>query len=81
MKNQPTNQPTNAPSLLEAYSELSRGECHVLKKMAEGQPNRQIATELHVSRKTVENHITNIGKKLQIKGRGRLRNWLKEMHS
>jgi len=48
--------------------------------MAEGKPNRQIAAELHVSRKTVENHITNIGKKLCIKGSGRLRKWLKEMN-
>jgi len=64
---------------LEAYSLLGRSECRVLKKMAEGKSNRQIASELFISLKTVENHITNIGRKLKIKGRGSLRKWLKDV--
>jgi len=58
---------------------LGRSECRVLKKMAEGKSNRQIASELFISLKTVENHITNIGRKLKIKGRGSLRKWLKDV--
>jgi len=46
--------------------------------MVEGKTNRQIAAELFLSMKTVENHITNIGAKLRMKGSGRVRNWLQE---
>ena len=70
------SQPTNPPTLPEAYSELSIRECSVLKKIAEGKTNRQIAGELFITKKTVENHITNIGKKLKINGVGRLRKWI-----
>jgi len=77
--NQPTNQPTNQElTLLEAYSLLGCSECKVLKKMAEGKSNQQIADELFLSLKTVENHITNIGAKLRMKGSGRVRKWLQE---
>jgi DNA-binding NarL/FixJ family response regulator len=73
------NQPTRKLTLLEAYSLLGSSECRVLKKMAEGKSNRQISEELFISLKTVENHITNIGNKLQIKGWGRLRKWLQDV--
>jgi len=76
---QPTNQPTKKLTLLNAYSLLSSSECRVLKKMAEDKSNRQIAQELFISLKTVENHITNIGRKLNIKGWGRLRKWLQNV--
>ena len=77
--NQSTNQPTNyePPTLLEAYKRLSRRECEVLEKIEEGKSSQQIADELFLSKNTVENHITNIGKKLSQNGRGRLRKWLK----
>ena len=48
----------------------------MLKKIAEGKTNRQIAAELFITKKSVENHITNIGKKLKINGAGRLRKWI-----
>jgi len=71
--------PTNneAPTLLEAYKRLSRRECEVLAKIEEDKSSREIADELFISKKTVENHITNIGKKLKLKGRGRLRKWIR----
>jgi LuxR family transcriptional regulator of spore coat protein len=77
--NQPTNQPTNNHpplTLLEAYKRLSRRECEVLEKIREDKSCKQIANELFISKKTVENHITNIGRKLKKKGRGRLREWI-----
>ncbi len=50
-------------------SELSDREIQVLKLIANGQDNAQIAAELHISPKTVKNHISNILMKLQIDNR------------
>lgn len=64
-------------TLSEAYKRLSRRECEVLAKIKEGTSNKEIADELFISMKTVENHITNIGMKLELSGRGRLRKWIR----
>ncbi len=59
-------------SPLEAKSirtELSEREIQVLKLIAAGKDNAQIAAELHISPKTVKNHISNILMKLQIENR------------
>ena len=50
-------------------SELSDREIEVLKLIANGQDNAMIAAELHISPKTVKNHISNILMKLQIENR------------
>ncbi len=50
-------------------SELSDREIQVLKLIANGKDNSQIALELHISPKTVKNHISNILMKLQIQNR------------
>ena len=50
-------------------SELSEREIEVLKLIANGKDNAQIAGELHISPKTVKNHISNILMKLQIENR------------
>jgi len=50
-------------------SELSDREIQVLKLIASGNDNAQIAAELHISPKTVKNHISNILMKLQIENR------------
>ena len=50
-------------------SELSDREIQVLKLIANGKDNAQIAAELHISPKTVKNHISNILMKLQIDNR------------
>ncbi len=50
-------------------SELSDREIQVLKLIANGQDNAMIAGELHISPKTVKNHISNILMKLQIENR------------
>jgi DNA-binding NarL/FixJ family response regulator len=50
-------------------SELSDREIEVLKLIANGKDNAQIAGELHISPKTVKNHISNILMKLQIDNR------------
>ena len=50
-------------------SELSEREIEVLKLIANGKDNAVIAAELHISPKTVKNHISNILMKLQIDNR------------
>jgi DNA-binding NarL/FixJ family response regulator len=50
-------------------SELSDREIEVLKLIANGKDNGMIALELHISPKTVKNHISNILMKLQIDNR------------
>ncbi|MGB2953624.1 MAG: response regulator transcription factor [Gaiellaceae bacterium] len=50
-------------------TELSDRELDVLKLIANGKDNAQIAGDLHISPKTVKNHISNILMKLQIENR------------
>lgn len=50
-------------------AELSDREIEVLKLVANGKDNAVIANELHISPKTVKNHISNILMKLQIDNR------------
>ncbi len=50
-------------------TELSDRETQVLKLIAIGKDNAQIAADLHISPKTVKNHISNILMKLQIENR------------
>src|ERR1700756_5214851 len=50
-------------------SELSDREIEVLKLIANGKEHAVIAAELHISPKTVKNHISNILMKLQIDNR------------
>jgi DNA-binding NarL/FixJ family response regulator len=50
-------------------TDLSDRELEVLKLIAIGKDNREIADELYISPKTVKNHISNILMKLQIENR------------
>ena len=61
---------TASPEAAETIrAELSDREIEVLKLIANGKDNAQIAAELHISPKTVKNHISNILMKLQIENR------------
>jgi DNA-binding NarL/FixJ family response regulator len=61
---------TSQPDVAEAIrTELSDREIEVLKLIANGKDNAQIARDLHISPKTVKNHISNILMKLQIQNR------------
>lgn len=72
--------PSMATKLLEEFVQMSRGpapaagnltarELQVLRLVARGQSNRQIAEELFISENTVKNHIRNMLEKLQMKSR------------
>ena len=50
-------------------AELSDREIEVLKLIANGKDNAEIARDLYISPKTVKNHISNILMKLQIENR------------
>jgi DNA-binding NarL/FixJ family response regulator len=61
---------STAPDAAETIrAELSEREIEVLKLIANGKDNSQIAADLHISPKTVKNHISNILMKLQIGNR------------
>lgn len=53
----------------EAFPELTPRELELLKLIAQGANNHQIASELVISDKTVRNHITSIFSKLQVADR------------
>lgn len=71
--------PQMATKLLEEFVTISRGseqspaltrrELEVLRSVARGSSNRQIAEELVIAENTVKNHIRNILEKLQLKSR------------
>jgi DNA-binding NarL/FixJ family response regulator len=60
---------TNEADAAMIRAELSDREIEVLKLIANGKDNAHIAAELHISPKTVKNHISNILMKLQIDNR------------
>jgi DNA-binding NarL/FixJ family response regulator len=61
---------TSSPALAETiHTELSEREIEVLRLAANGHDNGEIARRLHISPKTVKNHIANILMKLQLENR------------
>jgi DNA-binding NarL/FixJ family response regulator len=53
----------------EFITELTNRELEVLKLLAEGTSNKEIAAQLFISIKTVKTHITHIFEKLDVKNR------------
>jgi two-component system NarL family response regulator len=60
---------TQRAANLKLFSELTDREIEVLKEVATGKRNREIAETLYISEKTVKNHISNILFKLQVNDR------------
>lgn len=54
---------------LRLYAQLTDREREVLKLMAQGKRNREIAEELFIAEKTVKNHVSNILWKLECNDR------------
>ena len=67
--------PKAAARLMQAVSapespvDLTERETEVLRLMAHGQSNKQIARSLHISEKTVKTHVSNILSKLGVQSR------------
>ncbi len=59
----------HAVSAPESPEELTERETEVLRQMAGGQSNKQIARSLHISEKTVKTHVSNILGKLGVQSR------------
>jgi two-component system NarL family response regulator len=57
---------TGSTTSKEFYDGLTERELEILKLMATGQANKQIARRLAISEKTVRNHVSHMYEKLQI---------------
>jgi len=60
---------TSSADAYDERPELTEREVEVLRRVAEGKDNVEIARELFISPNTVKNHISNILAKLQIENR------------
>ena len=63
----------------DAHNQLTARERQVLKLIAEGGRNREIAERLHVSKKTVESHRSNLMQKLQAHNAAELSQWARRL--
>jgi DNA-binding NarL/FixJ family response regulator len=59
---------------------LTPRERQVLRLIARGYSYRDVATELVISPKTVESHVSSVLRKLQLSNRHQLSNWASERH-
>ena len=60
---------TSASPIVMAFPDLTERECEILKLLAKGLSNQEIADRLVISVKTVRNHLTNIFSKLHVTDR------------
>jgi len=59
----------------ELRSDLSEREIEIIDLVARGLTNQEIAAELTISKRTVDNHVSNILTKTGAKNRVALLNW------
>jgi DNA-binding NarL/FixJ family response regulator len=67
--------PTQSPPLPSSLMELTPREKEVLRLIATGANNREIAQELYISEGTVKNHVTNILNRLNLRDRTQAAIW------
>lgn len=60
------------------WDELTGRERDVLRALAQGKSNREISTELHITERTVEFHVSNILGKLGVGSRIEATAWLRD---
>lgn len=66
---------TTGSSSVVLRSDLSEREIEIIDLVARGLTNQEIATELTISKRTVDNHVSNIFTKTGAKNRVALLNW------
>ena len=62
------NRQNDLTSKTPSINDLTKSERTILKFISQDKTSQQIADELHISHKTVENHRNNISKKLNLSG-------------
>ncbi|MBX9259314.1 response regulator transcription factor [Desmonostoc muscorum CCALA 125] len=67
--------PTQSPPVPSSLIELTPREKEVLRLIAIGASNREIAQELYISEGTVKNHVTNILNRLNLRDRTQAAIW------
>lgn len=60
---------TQSPSIPPSLAELTPREKEVLRLIAQGASNREIAQQLYISEGTVKNHVTNMLNRLNLRDR------------
>ncbi|MDZ7962020.1 MAG: response regulator transcription factor [Aulosira sp. DedQUE10] len=65
----PSLEPTQSPSIPPSLAELTPREKEVLRLIAQGASNREIAQHLYISEGTVKNHVTNMLNRLNLRDR------------
>ncbi|HTW99783.1 MAG TPA: response regulator transcription factor, partial [Acidimicrobiales bacterium] len=70
--------PSLAPSFDPELDQLSPREREVLRLIARGYAYKEIATQLSISVKTVETHVSAVLRKLQLSSRYQLTRWASE---
>jgi DNA-binding CsgD family transcriptional regulator len=73
--------PEQQPPPYEGTERLTRREREVALLVARGLTNRQIASELSVSRSTANNHVARILRKLNLRSRAQIAVWVTERRS
>jgi DNA-binding NarL/FixJ family response regulator len=73
MQDQPAGRPAAERDLSER--ELSARELEIIELVAQGLTNQEIAESLTISKRTVDNHVSNIFTKTGAKNRVALLNW------
>jgi len=63
------------PTAGQAPGALSRREEEVAANVAQGMSNRQIAQQLYLSERTIENHVSKILRKLELASRTEIASW------
>ncbi|ODH00938.1 DNA-binding response regulator [Nostoc sp. KVJ20] len=66
---------TQSPPVPSSLTELTPREKEVLRLIATGASNREIAQELYISEGTVKNHVTNILNRLNLRDRTQAAIW------